>query len=240
MFAKKSIGALIVGTTSLMAAEAPWTQSFSLGLNVSKGNSESTQVASGYDGLKKFDRSELQLKANINYGDNTKGSTTTKSNDNYGFEADYRHEIKNHFYWLLNASYKVDNVASLNYRINIGPGLGYRFIDTPLTSLNTEAGLGYLGQKYDRTPQDDALAYRAAEKFKHKLTEKSSVYQLVEILGDVSEGDNWILKNEIGVTSSLAGNFSLKSSVSDTYTNDPALGKKQNDMTIMTMLVYSF
>jgi putative salt-induced outer membrane protein len=242
MLSKKTLGLLAIGASSLCAAEAPWAQSFSLGLNVSKGNSDSTQFSTNYDGLRKFDKAELQLKAGIAFGEDKNKATNVKSKttDNYFAEADFRRDIKNNFYWLINGSYKVDNVANLDYRINVGPGLGYRFINKPNTHLDTEAGLGYFGQKYNNTSKDDSLAYRVAEKWSHKLTEKSKVWQLAEILGDVSEGDNYVIKGEIGVSSALAGSLSLKSTVSDTYTNDPALGNKKNDITLMTMIVYSF
>jgi putative salt-induced outer membrane protein len=234
------LGATLPLSASLIASEKPWDQSFSLGLNIAKGNTESTQVATSYDGLKRFDQAELQLKASVNFGEDDTNNTKTKTTDNYFAEANFRRDFSKHFYWLLNSSYTVDNIADLDYRLNVGPGLGYRLMDTHKTNMDLEAGLAYFGQKYDNTPKDSGLGYRVAEKWNYKLSDKSKLWQSAEIVGDTDEGDNYVIKGEIGVSSALAGALSLKSTVSDTYTNDPKAGKKKNDVTIMTTLVYSF
>ena len=237
---KASLGLLALGTSSLLAAESPWQQSFSLGLNISKGNTESTQVGATYDGLRKYSQAELQLKASANFGEEDTNNTKNKTTDNYFAEASFRRNLSKHYFWLLNASYTVDNIAQLDYRMNVGPGLGVRLIDAKRANLDFEAGLAYAGEQYENTPKEDNLAYRIAEKWNYKLSQKSKLWQSAEVIGDTDEGDDYVIKGEIGVSSSIAGNLSLKSTVADTYTNDPKLGNKKNDITIMTMIVYSF
>lgn len=237
---KASLGILALGASSLFAADSAWEQSFSLGLNVSKGNTDSTQVGASYDGLRKYTAAELQLKASANFGEENTNDTKNKTTDKYFAEAAFRRNLSKHYYWLLNASYTVDNIAQLDYRMHIGPGLGLRLIDAKKTMVDLEAGLAYAAEKYETAPKKDNLAYRVAEKWSYKLSQKSKLWQSAEVIGDTDKGGDYVIKGEIGVSSSIAGNLSLKSTVSDTYANQPAASKKKNDVTIMTMIVYSF
>lgn len=217
-------------------SQGAWSQSLSLGLNLSKGNTESTQVSGSYDGKKTYEKSSVTVKANGAFGE----ENNTKNTDNYSLEAKYKRTLSGRLFWYVNSSYESDNIANLDNRITVGPGFGYQFFETETSSYDIEAGLGYNREKYDRNPADDSLGYRVAHNLEHHMSSTSKVWHTASITGPTNEGDAYVLKAELGVQSKLAGNLSLKSVLRDTYTNDPILGNKKNDITLSTFLVYSF
>lgn len=213
-----------------------WSQSLSLGLNLSRGNTENTQFNTRYDAKRKREHDVLSLKAAANFGEDD----VQKNTDNYLLEAQYNRNITKRFFWLINGSYEVDNIADLDYRILLTPGLGYKVIAKEGHTWDVEAGLGYRSEKYDTTSSEDSVAYRLAEKWDYKLSETSSLWHSAELSGDVDEGENYVLKAVIGIQSKVAGNLSLKSYVENKYNNAPANNNKKNDITFNTVLVYSF
>lgn len=231
------ITALFFAMFSMAYAEgSPWSQSLSFGLNIAKGNTESTQFSGEYNGKRSYTNASLALKANGAFGE----ENNTKNTDNYSAEAKYRKEIKDHYFWYLNSSYESDNIANLDSRIFVGPGLGYRLYESEKTTFDFEAGLGYNREKYDNIPADDSAAYQFSETLEHALSSTSKLWHNATITGPTDEGDNYVIKAELGVQSKLSGNLNLKSVLRDTYTNDPVAGNKKNDITLSTFLVYSF
>jgi len=233
---KKIVSIVTPMLLSLSVYAADWGQSLSMGLNLSRGNTENTQFNLSYDAKRKRDHDQLSFKAAANFGEDD----VQKNTDNYFVGAQYNRTITNRLFWLVNGSYEVDNIADLDYRIQLTPGLGYSLIKKDGHTWDLEAGLGYLSTKYDLASSEDNLAYRIAEKWDYKLSETSSLWHSAEITGPLDEGDEYILKAVIGVQSKIKGNLNLKSYVEDKYSNEPALGKKKNDVSINTVLVYSF
>jgi len=213
-----------------------WKQSLSLGFNLARGNTENTQFNTRYDAKKKREKDSISVKVAANFGEDD----VQKNTDNYLVGAQYNRTISQRYFWLINSSYEVDNIADLDYRFQLSPGLGYKLIEKKNNTLDIEAGLGYQSQQYDSQSKEDNVAYRAAEKWDYQLSETSSLWQSAEISGAVDEGDDYIIKAVIGIQSKVAGNLNLKSFIQDKYTNDPANNKKKNDISFNTVLVYSF
>ena len=51
---------------------------------------------------------------------------------------------------------------------------------------------------------------------------------------------NYLLIAEIGAEAALTEQMSLRGTLQDTYDNVPAKGRKQNDIKLITSLVYKF
>lgn len=213
-----------------------WKQSLSLGFNLARGNTENTQFNTRYDAKKKRKEDSISVKIAANFGKDD----VQKNTDNYLVGAQYNRIISQRYFWLINSSYEVDNIADLDYRFQLSPGLGYKLIEKKNNTLDIEAGLGYQSQKYDLQSIEDTIAYRVAENWDYQLSKTSSLWQSAEISGAVDEGDDYIIKAVLGVQSKIAGNLNLKSYIQDKYTNDPANNKKKNDISFNTVLVYSF
>ncbi|MBF0197065.1 MAG: DUF481 domain-containing protein [Planctomycetes bacterium] len=226
--------ALAIGVSA--AEDSEWSHSLSLGLNFSRGNTESTQFNTDYDGVRETEHSKLALDASIYFGE----ENDEKTSDAYSFGAQYNRTISERAYWLVDISYDVDNIADLDYRLQVGPGLGYSVIQSEKANLDLEAGLGYQSQQYNNLESTDAMAWNAAEKWSYQLNESAKVWQGLELSGDVSEGDDYLLGAEIGVETKIAGSFNLKAVLEDQYSNIPAPGKKKNDIRLTTTLVYNF
>ena len=233
---KKWIALTLLSCQLSYLSASEWSQSLSLGVNLARGNTENTQFNTRYDAKKTREKDSLELKAAANFGEDD----IKKNTDNYLAEVQYNRTISNQLFWLLKSSYEVDNIANLDYRFQLTPGLGYKVLAEKGNELNVEVGLGYQGEQFKDQESDSSAAYRFAQNWNYTLSSSSSLWQEAEINGDIDEADDFIIKAVIGIQSKVAGDLSLKSYVENRFTNEPALGLKKNDISFNTVLVYSF
>ncbi len=246
-------GALLCGGLSLTAANTnQWETSAAAGLTLTRGNSETLLGNLTVNSSRKWPRDEVLLGASATYGEQTVEETvttvggnkiqkdkteTTTANAN-GF-AQYNHLFTDEFYGGLRLSILHDSIADVEYRVTISPLVGYYVIKNPRTQLAFEAGPSLVLEKqgHDR---DEYVALRFAERFEHKFSDKAKMWQSVEYLPEIEHFHNYIVNFEIGAEASLTEKLSLRGVIQDTYDNDPAEGRKNNDIKLITSLVYKF
>jgi putative salt-induced outer membrane protein YdiY len=143
------------------------------------------------------------------------------------------------FYGYLRADGLHDSIADMDYRLTVGPGLGYYLLKETNTTLAVEAGGAFEAEK--RGSQSDSFAtLRLGERFEHKFNARARVWESLEVLPQVDKFDNYLVNFEIGLEASLTKSFSLKTFLDDNYQNQPARGKLKNDAKIISAVSYKF
>ena len=132
-----------------------------------------------------------------------------------------------------------DTIADLGYRVTLSPGLGYYFIKNAKTSLSGEVGPGFIFERQGGV-NNSYVTLRVAERFEHKFTAKTRLWQSLEFLPQVNDFKNYIINAEIGLETDLTDKMSLRTFLQDTYDNVPAPGRKKNDLKRVTAIAYKF
>ena len=81
---------------------------------------------------------------------------------------------------------------------------------------------------------------RVAEKFDYKLNDRARIWEMVEFLPQVDNLDNYIINGEVGVEASITKKTALRAVLQDTYDNQPAPGRKKNDLKLVSSVVMKF
>jgi putative salt-induced outer membrane protein YdiY len=81
---------------------------------------------------------------------------------------------------------------------------------------------------------------RLAERFEHKFNDNARVWQKVEFLPQVNKPDNFLINAEIGLEASISKKLSLQVALQDNFVNQPAPGRKDNDIKLISGLAYKF
>jgi hypothetical protein len=88
---------------------------------------------------------------------------------------------------------------------------------------------------------DDTYAtLRLAERFEHKLDNGARIWEKVEFLPQANKLQNFLVNAEVGAEASLTKTFSIQVTLQDNFINQPAPGRKDNDVKIISGLVYKF
>jgi len=222
--------------TPKMAAKFPWTNSISLGLTLARGNTETELATADFLTQKKSPFNEFRIELSAAYGDQNSKQTV----NNYKASAQWNHLFTPRFYSYLRTDGLRDVIADVDYRVTIGPGVGYYLIKSTNTSVALEAGSAFEAQKLDGKGDQPFATLRGAEKIERKLNEHVRLWENAEILPQVDRWDNFIVNFEIGLETALTKSFSLKTYLDDNYDSRPAPGKVKNDAKIIAALGYKF
>jgi putative salt-induced outer membrane protein YdiY len=225
-----------------------WEHSIALGLTVTKGNSDTVTANANWLSLKKWDKNELRLGADGTYGESEVETTDAAGNKDKETETtaqsgrvfgQYNRLFTERLFGYLRAELYHDDIADIEYRVMLSPGLGYYFVKTPNTQLSAEIGPGWVYEKKGGE-KDDYFTLRIAERFEHKFNDRVRLWQSLEFLPQVDDWENFIINAELGVESSLSKHLSIRVFVQDTYQNRPAEGREENDVKLVAALAYKF
>jgi putative salt-induced outer membrane protein len=213
----------------------PWESSLTAGLTLTRGNSHTLLYSGNFLTDKKTPDNEFSLGADGAYG-----SQDSKENvNNYGAFGQWNHLFTDRFYGYLRASAMRDIVADVDYRLNVGPGIGYYLVKATNTTLAAEAGAGYqyehLGDEFN-----SFITARAAERFEHKFSDHARLWQTAEYLPQVDKLENYFFNFEIGIETTITKSFSLKTYFDYNYASEPADGRYKNDTKLVTGIAYKF
>ena len=213
----------------------PWKSSVSAGLTLTRGNTSTTLFTASFLTERKSLTDEYLLGLGGAYGtQNSKDSV-----NNYKVFGQWNHLFTKRFYSYVRAEGLQDKIANLDYRLTVGPGVGYYLIKETNTLLAAEAGAGFEAQRLGGKDENFATV-RLAERFEHKFNQHARLWQSVEIMPQVDRFDNYVVNFEIGVETAITKSFSLKTFLVDTYANQPAVGRQKNDMKIVAGVAYKF
>jgi putative salt-induced outer membrane protein YdiY len=225
------------GEASAVADPPPpkWTGSAGAGLTLTRGNSETVVATANIGAEKKWDKNELSLGADGAYGeqDDVKNIETVR-----GF-GQYNRLFTERMFGLFRVDALHDAVADVEYRVTLSPGLGYYFIKNKTTFLRGEAGPGVVFEKQGGETST-YMTLRLAERFEHQLSKTAKLWQSAEILPEVGEWSNYIVNAEIGIEVAINTRWSLRTYIQDTYDNEPAPGRKHNDVKVVAGVAYKF
>jgi putative salt-induced outer membrane protein len=214
----------------------PWDSSASAGLTLTRGNSQTLLATATVLTGKKTPDDEISLGADGSYG-------TANSVENvdslHGF-SQYNQLFSEKFFGYARAEALHDAIADLQYRISVGPGVGYYFLKETNTTLAGEAGANFVTQRLGGLG-DSYATLRLAERFEHKFGGSGArVWENVEILPQVDKFNNYLVNAEIGIEASISKRTSLKTFLQDNFNNDPAASRQKNDVKLVSGLSFKF
>jgi putative salt-induced outer membrane protein YdiY len=233
-----SMGLLAAMQTPLLAQDAVETDGFetslSLGFTLTDGNSETTQANASL--LSEGERDRLgSLRAGIeaNYGESTVDDKTETTLDNLKLFAGARKTLSAAMFASLNGEYMYDNVADIDYRATISPGLGAYLWKTDSSKFSAEIGPAYVWEEVSGI-SDDYAALRIAERFDHRLSDTAKVWQSLEYLPKTDDFSAYLLTAEIGIEAAINSRVSLRLVLQDRYDSEPGEGNEENDLTFIS------
>ncbi len=212
-----------------------WESTVALGLTLTSGNSESVLASGSFRTHRNNPTNEWTLGLEGSYGENN----AVENNETLHGFGQYNRLFGERWYGYARADALHDGIADVTYRFTFSPGAGYYFVKNKQTSLAGEFGPAVLYEKLD----DEYHTYptlRLAERFEHRTDEHTRFWQNVEFLPQADQPDNFLVNAEVGAEAALTKRLSLRTVVQDNFANDPAPGRKDNDVKLISGLAYKF
>lgn len=217
-----------------------WTGGTTLGFNLTRGNSETKNLALAFTATRATLHDKLGLYANSVYATNDAPGAvpgTTANAVQSGIR--YDHDLASRMFGFVTADFQTDALQGLNLRSVPGAGLGWHAIKNENTTLDLLAGANYTRENYTALTRNFASG-SASEELMHKvgaatvLTQKFEFYPSFQSLGDYR--GNFIF----GTVTKLSKWLGWQNSFGDIYVTNPPGGKRKNDILLTTGLNISF
>jgi putative salt-induced outer membrane protein YdiY len=254
------ISCVLAGAGCLLAAVAVgqekngWDMSASLGLNMTRGNSETVTLTPEFKAAGKLGSNELKFQALYAYGEAK--DQTTKLNQITERRAEglaqLNRLLSERSFAYVNGEIGYNDLAGVNYRTKLGPGAGYYFLKGDKANLSLEAGATWISDEteaeVETTPgvfdteidTSSELFVRAVQKFDIKLGKSAKLWESVEYLPQANDFEIYYLNAEIGLEAAVNGSLSLRTTVGNAHNSNPVPGKEEDDTTVKAALVYTF
>jgi len=212
-----------------------WETLASAGLTLTKGNSDTMLSNLGVTTAKKWTGNEISLGANMTYGE----ASGVQNVNNYNAFGQYNRLFSDRAYGGLKLTAMKDDIANIDYRFTISPLAGYYFLKNATTQLSVEGGPSYVVEDLGGVSRSYA-GLRVGERFEHKFSDAAKLWQTAEFIPQVDRFSQYLFNFELGVDSAITKQVSLRAVLQDNYNSNPALGRKANDLRLITGVAYKF
>ena len=213
-----------------------WETNASVGFTLTQGNNDTLLATASILSLKKWELNELSLSADGSLGEveGVKNNETLRGTGQYN-----RLFTNDRTFALLNLSALHDAIADVEFRGTVSPGLGHYFFKEDKFELSGELGPGFVYEKVGGIT-DHYLSLRAAESVKYQISERARLWQKLEYIPQVDHFENYLVIAEIGIDSDLTEKLGMRFTIQDVFDNEPAAGRKSNDLRVVSSLRYKF
>jgi putative salt-induced outer membrane protein YdiY len=206
-----------------------WDTFIDLNSTVEKGNTDSEKVA-------------LKVKTNLKLGDHRHLGELTFARETQSGETTKEQELATYAYnwsfnapWFLggNLGYESDPIKELEYRINVGGGVGYDIWDASGRFFQVQAVGGWQTEKIDQQNNDNAIGGWILRFRYDILGGDLNVFHNNSGFMAFSGRRNNVLKSETGVRYEITDLLYLNFEVDFDYESNPASGAEHEDLTML-------
>ena len=217
-----------------------WMGGGSFGFALARGNSDTTNVALGFNADRKTTTDEWNLFIASLYTTSTANNVTATTANTLGGAIRYDHNLtKNLFAWgLFSGMY--DDLQGLNERLSPNGGLGYHVINTKATTLDVLGGIGYTYENYVGGVVNNFINATVGEVLSHNFTENTAINEKLYFFPYLNDAGNYRGTFDFGVASKFYHALTWNLNFGDIYNSQPLVGKKNNDLVLTTGLGVTF
>src|SRR5271157_3396980 len=217
-----------------------WAGGGNVGLALARGNSDTTNLALGFNAARPTTTDKWTIQAAGLYSTSTANNVTTTTANALGGLIRYdRNLTKKLFaFGLLAGSY--DHAQDLNERLSPSGGLGYHAIASKMTTLDLLGGFGYTYENYSTGLVNNLMNATIGDELTHKFTANTSMIQDFYFFPYLNDNGGYRGVFDFGLASKLYRALTWNMNFSDRYNSKPVPGKKNNDVLFTTGLGMSF
>jgi Protein of unknown function, DUF481 len=226
-----------------------WKGAANFGVALARGNSDTTNLALGFNADRKTLSDEIKAYVSSIYASSgiPVAGTVTASELQGGTRFDKN--INPQIFGFVGADFAHNALQNLDIQQIYGGGLGWHAINQPNTTLDVLLGLNYTRESYNgpttsgpHTAVDRNLAaVTVGEDFAKKLGATTSFTEHFYFYPDLSETSQYRFSLDAGLATQIKKWLAWQVTLSDRYiSNPPILGTKSNDVVLSTGINLSF
>jgi putative salt-induced outer membrane protein len=238
------LGLLLIVPSALAAQaeepkESPWSGDISMGLSLSRGNSDTSNVSFTINASHQL-RDSIEWLHSGFFLFGRVGDITNTETYQLSTRVNWKHtERLFSYYEILGVR---DRFKNYSYQILPGVGAGYQVVKHERITLSLSAGLTEIINKfYDSGETASYLGFTLGDKLVWKISESAELNQKLEWNFDSSQPEHFLARWEASLITTLIKSWSVKLTVINRHDSRPVgEGIKKNDFSFLAGISKKF
>jgi putative salt-induced outer membrane protein YdiY len=215
-----------------------WTGAASVGLALTRGNSDSLTGHAGLDLTHDRKRGNVLKVKGLHLRGEQEGSATLNRTT---AEVRDEHTFSPHAFAFGQVGYLHDTFKLIDYLVAPTMGIGWKAVDTDRTKFGIDAGAGVVWEKNPGADARSSGAVSAAEKIEHKLTATATLRHSTTALWKLDDLADGLYTFSGAIATRISERFSLSVEFVDTFkSRPPTEATRRNDLSIVTALTATY
>jgi putative salt-induced outer membrane protein YdiY len=212
-----------------------WTGGADFGIALTRGNSNTTNMALGLAFSRETSRDKTSVyAAGIYNREKTVGISRTVANT-VRFGGRYDRDINRDWFGYGFTDFERNGQQNLNLRWVLGGGVGYHAIRNERTRLDLLGGLAMNREYFDGFDNDrTSLEAQVGQTLDHQFSSRVSLKEQLFVFPNLSEGGEYRINFDTSLVTDVTRRIGWHVTVSDRYLSNPPSGFRQNDLLLTT------
>jgi putative salt-induced outer membrane protein YdiY len=212
-----------------------WTGGADLGMALTRGNSNTTNIALGLVMGRETRSDKTGIYVAAVYNHDSVGGVPRTVAQTIRFGSRYERNVGQRWFGYGSTNLERNVLQQLNLRWVLGGGIGYRAIRNEQTKLDLLGGLGmnrehFKGLANDRT----SLEAQVGQSLSQQLTSRMSIKEQLYFFPNLSNGGEYRINFDTSLVTDITRRIGWQLTLSDRYLSNPLDGFKQNDLLLTT------
>ena len=161
--------------------------------------------------------------------------------DNRSIAGEHNYFFAPKWFFYSRAAFKQDDIASLNLRSNLGAGFGYQIFETEEQILDVNFGPSWLYHDYATDENTSAPAANWSLNYDQIIWESAfAIFHNHQLVVPLDQANAFIIESETGLRIPLHAGLVATGEVDFDWSNVPASGATEEDITYSLKLGYEW
>jgi len=219
--------------------DGQWRGSVSAGASVASGNTDSTSINLGANAGRATERDRLNFALTALYGTKKENGDRSETANLLRLGGKYDRDVTDRIFGFGSLDIEHDKLQELDFRGVAAVGLGHHFVKTEKTVFDVFSGLTYNHERFTSETRN-STEWLLGEESTHMISDTTSLHQRLAIYPNLSDGGEYRIQFDAGLTTSITKKIELKVTISNRYLSNPQPGVKKSDTLLLTNIGYRF
>ena len=223
--------------------EPEWQGQVVVGAKLERGNTIRNDVNLDASVMKEREKDRIKLTFEYDEKRQENAQTGQKSTSKRRYEAEINYDYFLTTHWYLSSLVQLhkETTANLDLRTGVGESLGYRWFKSKQSGLETEAGLGWVQERFsNNSPDQSYTAMRLAWDYFYQLTGNTRFFHETEWLASLENKQDQFADSKTGISTQLNSRLTLDAKVRYRWNQTPAANSDRNDWTYIFGIGWRF
>lgn len=217
-----------------------WTGTGTVGFAGTSGNAKTLTFTTGVDAARLTNTDKTSVYFNIIKASALINGQSASTAQAVRGGLAYDHDVSPRLFVNVFNDYEYDRFQDLDLRIVLGGGFGFHAVKTDRSRLDLLGGAAFNRSSFSTPETRKSAELYWGDEYSLKLSSATSLVQSFRMFNDLSHTGDYRVNFDAGLSTKISKWITWNVSLSDRYLNNPAPGRKTNDLLYTTGLGITF